>query len=353
MSRFVDEHLGKLAPYVPGEQPQGRTFVKLNTNESPYPPAPGVAAALNRERIEGMRLYADPNCNKIRQAAADYHGLKPDQVLAVNGSDEALYFAFLAYANGGRSVFFPDVTYGFYRVYARLLGARGVPVPLNEAYEIDWRDYAGKDGMIVFANPNAPTGHYLTHEDIKRIVTANPHQVVLVDEAYIDYGGASVIPLIRQYENLLVVQTFSKSRALAGLRLGFAFGQKALIDDLARIRDAINPYSVNGLAQTAGIKSFEDRRYFGECCSAIVKTRERITQTLRTMGVTVLPSLANFLMIAVNDLPGEAVYKGLFDCGVLVRYFDAPRTRAYVRVTVGSDQEMDAFLHALTEMITP
>ena len=144
MSRFVDEHLGKLAPYVPGEQPQGRTFVKLNTNESPYPPAPGVAAALNRERIEGMRLYADPNCNKIRQAAADYHGLKPDQVLAVNGSDEALYFAFLAYANGGRSVFFPDVTYGFYRVYARLLGARGVPVPLNEAYEIDWRDYAGR-----------------------------------------------------------------------------------------------------------------------------------------------------------------------------------------------------------------
>lgn len=352
MSRFIDEHLGKLAPYVPGEQPQGRTFVKLNTNESPYPPAPGVAAALNRERIEGMRRYADPNCTALRQAAADYHGLAPDQVLAVNGSDEALYFAFLAYAGSGRTVYFPDVTYGFYRVYARLLGAEGIPVPLNEDYEIHWKDYFDRDGMIVFANPNAPTGHYLTHADIKRIINANPNQVVLVDEAYIDYGGASVIPLIKQFDNLLVVQTFSKSRSLAGLRLGFAFGQKALIDDLTRIRDAINPYSVNGLAQTAGIKSFEDRRYFAETCSAIVKTRERTAQALKDMGLTVLPSLTNFLMIAVPGMPGMTVYKGLFDRGVLVRYFDAPRTRAWVRVTIGSDAEMDAFLNALKEVMT-
>ncbi|NLB38557.1 MAG: histidinol-phosphate transaminase [Clostridiales bacterium] len=350
MSRFVDAHLGRLTPYVPGEQPQGRTFVKLNTNESPYPPAPGVAAALNRERIEAMRLYADPNCTKLRQAAADYHGLSPDQVLAVNGSDEALYFAFLAYASN-RNVYYPDVTYGFYRVFASLLGAKGIPVPLNNDYEIDWKDYFGKDGMIVFANPNAPTGHYLTHADIKRIVMSNPDQVVLVDEAYIDYGGASVIPLIKQFDNLLVVQTFSKSRALAGLRLGFAFAQKALIDDLTRIRDAIHPYSVNGLAQTAGIKSFEDRRYFGECVSAIVKTRARTTQALEAMGVTVLPSLTNFLMMAVPNKPGEKVYKGLFERGVLVRYFDAPRTRAYVRVTIGSDPEMDAFLDALKEVI--
>lgn len=351
MSRFINQHLAKLAPYVPGEQPTGRTFVKLNTNESPFPPAPGVAKALNRECIERMRLYPDPNCTRLREAAADYYGLSQDEVLPTNGSDEALFFAFQAYASGGRSVYYPDVTYGFYKVYASLLDAKGTAIPLNDAYEIQWKDYFDRDGMIVFANPNAPTGHYINHERIKRILAASPDQVVLVDEAYIDYGGASVIPLIKQYDNLLVVQTFSKSRALAGLRLGFAFGQQPLMEDLKRIQNSINPYSVNGLAQVAGIKSLEDRRYHAECCSAIVHTRERTAQALTKMGVRVLPSMANFLMISAPGLSGRQVYQGLYERGVLVRHFDAPRTRDWVRVTIGSEKDMDAFLAALTEVL--
>ena len=215
MSRFINQHLAKLAPYVPGEQPTGRTFVKLNTNESPFPPAPGVAKALNRECIERMRLYPDPSCTRLREAAADYYGLSQDEVLPTNGSDEALFFAFQAYTSGGRSVYYPDVTYGFYKVYASLLGAKGTAIPLNDAYEIQWKDYFDRDGMIVFANPNAPTGHYLNHERIKRIVDASPDQVVLVDEATLTMAA-----LIKQYDNLLVVQTFSKSRAGgAALRL--------------------------------------------------------------------------------------------------------------------------------------
>jgi histidinol-phosphate aminotransferase len=252
MSRFLSAKFAGLAPYTPGEQPQDKKYVKLNTNESPFSPSPGVIAAVQREASR-LNLYCDPECTALRAAAAAYYGVKPENVLPVNGSDEILYFAFLAYADADNAIAYPDVTYGFYPVYARFCGVPSREIPLKSDFSVDYRDYLGIREHILIANPNAPTGVCMPVSEIEAILRANPDRLVMIDEAYVDFGGESCVPLVQGYDNLLVIQTFSKSRSLAGARLGFGIGSESLICDLRAVKYSVNPYNVNRMTQAAGV----------------------------------------------------------------------------------------------------
>ena len=350
MSRFLSGALRQLVPYVPGEQPHQRRYIKLNTNESPYPPAPGVLRAVGVEAAD-LRLYPDPEARELKTALAARHHVGPENIFVGNGSDEVLNFAFLAFASDGRGAAFADITYGFYPVFCSLYHISTRIVPLRENFTLDPEDYYGLGRTIVLANPNAPTGLALSRAQVEEIVKANQDSVVIVDEAYVDFGGESCVELTRRYGNLLVVQTFSKSRSLAGARLGFAVGNRELIADLETIKFSTNPYNVNRLTLRAGAEALAEQRYYDKCCQAIMETRDRTAEQLRGMGFTVLPSRTNFLFVRREGLDGAAIYRGLKDQGVLVRHFDQARIQNFVRVTVGTPEQMNVFLEKLRELL--
>ena len=350
MSRFFSERHAALVPYTPGEQPQIPIVAKLNTNESPYPPSEGVARAIVGE-IPRLQLYNDPECAALRAAAAEYYGVGLNNLLAVNGSDEALYFAFLAFCDEKRPVAFPDITYGFYPVFASFAHVPARVVPLREDFTIDPEDYCRAGETVVIANPNAPTGLNLGLDAIRKILDADRNRVVVVDEAYVDFGGETCVPLTKEYDNLLVVQTFSKSRSMAGARLGFAIGDEGLIRDLNTVRYAGNPYNVNRMTQAAGIASFRESDYYLANCRRIMATRDRTAAALREMGFSVLPSRTNVLLASTDKAGGKELYLALRDRGILVRWFDQDRIRDYIRVSIGSPEEMDAFLNAVREIL--
>lgn len=344
MSQFLNGALRRLTPYTPGEQPRNQAYIKLNTNESPYPPSPGVLAALNRAEGENLRLYSDPEAVELREALAARYGVERENVFVANGSDEALSFAFLAYAADGRGVAFPDISYGFYAVFARLYGIPVRQVPLRADFRLAPEDYNHLHRTIVLANPNAPTGLALSRDEVEGIVRANPDAVVVVDEAYVDFGADSAVPLLQKYENLLVVMTYSKSRSMAGARLGFALGSRALIQDLEKLKYSTNPYNVNRLTLKLGQAAVDSDGYFREKAREIMATREKTAQALRALGFTLPDSQANFLFVAHPKVAGETLYRKCKEKGVLIRHFSDPAIAAYNRVTIGAPAEMEAFL---------
>ena len=343
MSRFLSPKHAALTPYTPGEQPRDMQYVKLNTNESPFPPSPAVIAAAETEAAR-LNLYCDPECTELRRKAAALYGVKPENLLPVNGSDEILYFAFLAFGDESRPIAFPDISYGFYPVYADFLHIPAHVIPLKGDFSIDPADYHGLHETIVIANPNAPTGMALTPADIEGILRSNPDNVVIVDEAYIDFGGVSCVPLIEKYDNLLVTQTFSKSRSLAGGRLGFGIGCESLIRDLNTVKYSVNPYNVNRMTQAAGAAAIDDNDYYMENARTIAENREYTAKALQALGFRVLPSRANFLFAESPDIPGGELYAELKRRGVLVRHFPRDRIDNFTRITVGTREQMDTLL---------
>lgn len=349
MSRFFSQKYDGLTPYTPGEQPRDLRYVKLNTNESPFPPPPGVARAVEAE-CGKLQLYSDPENTALRAGLARVYGVKPEQVLAANGSDEVLNFAFMAFADEARPLAFPDITYGFYPVFAQLNRIPYEEVPLKEDFSIGPADYMGINRTIVIANPNAPTGLCLPLTEIGEIVKSNRDNVVIVDEAYVDFGGESAVSLIPQYDNLLVTRTFSKSRSMAGARLGFAIGNEKLIADLNTIRCSINPYNVNRMTEAAGVAALEENSYYRDNCRAIMENRAWTTARLRGLGFEVLPSAANFVFARSAAIGGEQLYLELKRRGVLVRHFTKARIRDYNRITIGTMEQMEALIRT-TEAI--
>ncbi len=350
MSRFFSAKYASLQAYTPGEQPRDAQYVKLNTNESPFPPAPAVIAAAAQE-AERLNLYCDPACTELCKAAARLYGLEPENVLPVNGSDEILYFSFMAFGDERHPFAFPDVTYGFYPVYANVNHVPAHIIPLRADFSIDPADYCGLGENIVIPNPNAPTGMALSVSQIEKIVRTNPDSVVIIDEAYVDFGGESCIPLLGRYENLLVTQTFSKSRSLAGARLGFGLGSPALIRDLNTVKYSVNPYNVNRMTQAAGVAAIESLDYYQKNCMTIAENRAYTTQALAALGFETLPSLANFIFTQSPAIPGGALYQALKERGVLVRHFDQARISNFIRVTIGSRPQMDAFLDTVRAIL--
>lgn len=348
MSRFLSERLRALEAYVPGEQPKVRNLIKLNTNESPFPPAPGVAKAAE-EAAGSLQLYNDLSATRLVELLSDTYGLKPDEITVSNGSDEILAFAFQAF--GGNGLVFPDITYGFYPVWADLYGLDAKIVPLDDDFNVNVRDYCRNDRCVVLANPNAPTGKALPLSELKKIVEGNPDQVVIVDEAYVDFGAESALAFVPQYENVLVVRTFSKSRQLAGGRLGFAMGNAALIDDLNRVRYSFHPYNVNSMTQAAGAAALMQPDYFEACRKTTMETRAWTEEQLKALGFRVLPSAANFLFASAPGLSGGEYQKRLRERNILIRYFDLPRVRDFVRVTIGTKEQMEALIQATREIL--
>ncbi len=349
MSRYMNSRYADLKPYVPGEQPKDRILIKLNTNESPFAPSPAVMDVINRENAALLRLYEDPKNEDLNLAIAGSVHVYPEMVMATGGSDEALDLAFMAFGEDGAA--FADETYGFYRVLADLHHIDTEIIPLKEDYSIDPGDYEHLGRMAVIANPGAPTGLLLSRKEIEGILKSNPDHVVIVDEAYVDFGNESMIPLTSVYDNLLVVQTFSKSRNLAGARIGFACGNAQLIQDLNTLRNSRNPYNVTRLSQLAGIAAIRSAGYYRKCCDQIVHTRDWTERAMRDLGFTVLDSHANFVFAAHPSVSGQEVQRRLREKGILVRHFDHERIRDFNRITIGTEQDMQQLMEALREIV--
>ncbi len=347
MSRFLRKPWNQLAPYVPGEQPRLPRLIKLNTNESPFPPAPGVREVLSRAESERLRLYPDPEAVELRKAAAEFYGIPESRITVGNGSDELLAFLFMGY---GERIFYPAISYGFYAVYGGAFAGEAGEVPLTEDLRIRPEDYCHLPGTVVLANPNAPTGIALSSDDIQTILRADPDRLVVIDEAYVDFGADSMVPFIDAYDNLLVIQTLSKSRSLAGARVGIALGQEPLIEDLDRIRFSFNPYNLSRLSILSAAAAFRDREYFDRCCRSIEENREYFTGRLKEQGFRVLPSKANFVFASPPRGDGKAYAAALRQRNILVRHFADPRLTAYVRITIGYREDLEAILRANEEM---
>ena len=350
MSRFLNESYKDLTAYVPGEQPKDRRYVKLNTNESPFPPSP-YALRLARQAASDINLYSDPECGDLTAAASEIFGIEKENIIFTNGSDEALWFAFAAFCDKGAGAAFPDITYGFYRVFAGFFGLPFKEVPLKDDFTVNPEDYKGINKTVFIANPNAPTGIALPVKDIEAIVKANENNIVVIDEAYIDFGGETALPLIKKYDNLLVIRTFSKSRSLAGGRLGFAAGNRELISDLKKIKYSTNPYNVNRMTMAAGLGALCDGEYFSYCLNTIIANRAYLEERLKKAGFEFTPTKANFVFAKKAGISGNDIYTGLKSKGVLVRHFGMPRIADYVRITVGSREEIDALFAALEEIL--
>lgn len=349
MSRFLKQTYQELEAYVPGEQPRDMVYIKLNTNESPFPPAPQVAEAMTKEQVDLLRLYSDPTCKVLKEKLANLYGVKTENIYVGNGSDEVLEFAFMAFSQDG--VLFPDITYGFYTVFGDLFRADYRQVPLKEDFSVDYKDYCNAGKMIVIANPNAPTGLSIPVWQIEEILKSNPDHVVLIDEAYVDFGGESCYPLLNQYENLLVVRTFSKSRCLAGGRLGYAIGPANLIADLEKLKFSTNPFNVNRLSMVLGEATVDAEDYYQEKCREIIAIREKSTELMREMDFEVLPSQGNFIFARHNAIGGEALYLELKKRGILVRHFNGARIREFNRITIGTAEQMDKFIATVREIM--
>ena len=348
MSKFWSPFVKDLVPYVPGEQPKLAKLVKLNTNENPYGPSPKVLAAMQAELGDALRLYPDPNAERLKQTIADYYGVRPGQVFVGNGSDEVLAHAFHAlFQHDGRPLLFPDVTYSFYPVYCGLYGIPFEALALDEQFQIRIEDYARPNAGIIFPNPNAPTGCLLPLEAIERLLLANPDSVVLVDEAYVDFGGETAIGLVERYPNLLVAQTLSKSRSLAGLRVGLAVGHEDLIEALERVKNSFNSYPLDRVAQAGAIAAFEDREYFQRTCQAVIDSREKLVGELSGMGFEVLPSAANFIFARHPQHDAAELAAGLREQGVIVRHFKQARIAQFLRISIGTEEQNQALLDAL------
>ena len=350
MSRFLNSKYTELEVYTPGEQPRDMKYIKLNTNESPYPPSPAVLAVVNADQAELLRLYSDPECKNLKNSIAKLYGVNPENIYLSNGSDDILNFAFMAFTEGGKAAF-PEISYGFYKVFAQLYGIECRKIPLREDFSIDPEDYCGLGCFTVIANPNAPTGRTISLEDIEKILQTNPDNVVVIDEAYVDFGGQSCYPLIKKYKNLLVVQTFSKSRSMAGARLGFAFADEELIADLKRIKFSTNPYNVNRLTLAAGEAAISENDYYMENCRRIMETRDRTTAELENLGFTVIPSKANFIFAKSDKIGGQELYEELKKRGILIRHFSDPKIADYNRITIGTDDEMTILVNTIKNIL--
>ena len=350
MSKFLSSKYKSLTPYTPGEQPKERKYNKLNTNESPFPPSKKAIEAA-AEAAKSLELYSDPEAKKLTEAIAETCGVTPDCVLATNGSDEILNFAFMAFCDKDTPAIFPDITYGFYSVFAELNGVPYEEIPLREDFSIDPDDYIGAKKTVFIANPNAPTGISLSIDTIERIVASNPDNVVVIDEAYVDFGGESAIPLTKKYDNLLVTQTFSKSRSMAGARLGFGVGCPALIADLNTIKYSTNPYNVNSMTMAAGLGVLSDPEYTAKNCKAVIENREWTVEKLKALGFTMTDSRANFIFAKHSEIDGGELYLKLRERGILVRHFTKPRISQYNRITVGSREQMEELVKAISSIL--
>jgi len=351
MSKFWSPIVATLKPYVAGEQPRIADLVKLNTNENPYGPSPKAIAAMQAAVSDSLRLYPDPSALGLRQAIAGIYGVVAEEVFVGNGSDEVLAHAFVALLKHEKPLLYPDITYSFYPTYCRLFGIEAVEVPLQQDYTIEIADYRQACGAIILPNPNAPTGTGLPHSVIERLVAEHPDQPVVVDEAYIDFGGESAVPLTRKYDNLLVVHTLSKSRSLAGLRVGYAIGQRPLIDALERVKDSFNSYPLDRVAQAGATAAIEDVAWFDETRAKVIEVRERVSAALRQRGFEVLPSQANFVFTRHPAHPGGDLAKALRERAILVRHFAKPRLSDFLRITIGTPAECDRLIAALDEIV--
>lgn len=352
MSRFLNSKYETLEPYTPGEQPKvvGR-LIKLNTNENPYPPAPGAVKVINDEELQKLRLYSDPEAAVLVEAIADNFGLAKDQVMVGNGSDEVLAFIFMALQGETGKIYYPEISYSFYPVYCDVFKADGVKVPLKEDFSVDPEDYYNVDGTIVITNPNAPTGRALDLQQIEGILQNNRDNLVVIDEAYVDFGADSAVELIDKYDNLLVVQTFSKSRSLAGARIGYALGNAEIIADLNRIKFSFNPYNLNRLSILTGAEAMKDRAYFEETCGKIMATREKFVAEMEELGFDVLPSRSNFVFAESDKISGQDYFTALRKYNIIVRHFKAEKIANRVRITIGTPEEMDALIDATKEIL--
>ncbi len=350
MSRFFSSRHSALVPYVPGEQPQDMDYIKLNTNESPFPPS-DKAVALAAEAAGRLHLYPDPDCRELTGELASLLGVDPAEVLLTNGSDEILNFAFMAFCDGEHPAVFPDITYGFYKVFAALNGVPYTEIPLKEDFSVDVEGLMAQKGTIFLANPNAPTGLLLSTGVIEQILQSDPDRVVVVDEAYIDFGGESCVPLIHQYDNLLVTQTFSKSRSMAGARLGFGVGCKALLQDLNTLKYSTNPYNINRMTMAAGLGTLQDEDTTRRNCQTVIENRSYTADKLRELGFVMTESATNFLFAKHPQIAGKELYQKLKARGVLVRHFDTDRLTDYNRITVGSREQMDTLITQVQEIV--
>ena len=355
MSRFWSPVVAQLDPYVPGEQPKLNKLVKLNTNENPYGPSPKALAAMRAACNDDLRLYPDPSSEQLRRAIATHAGVTPAQVFVGNGSDEVLAFTFQALLNHAEPLRFPDITYSFYPVYCGLYGVRHQVVPLTADYRVDVQDYlpqAGQaSGPVIFPNPNAPTGRALGLAEVEAIVAGNSQSVVVIDEAYVDFGAVSAIPLVARHDNLLVIQTLSKSRALAGLRVGYAIGHPALIDGLERVKNSFNSYPVDRVAAAGATAAIEDNDYFTQTCAKVMRSRDTLAAALTAMGFEVLPSAANFVFVRHPGRDAAGLAQALRDQGIIVRHFKHPRIDQFLRITVGTDRDCDVLTTALRAIL--
>ncbi|HIY21912.1 MAG TPA: histidinol-phosphate transaminase [Candidatus Flavonifractor merdigallinarum] len=350
MKEFWSSRIRDMVPYTPGEQPRGRTFIKLNTNENPYPPAPGALEAIRAAANGDLRLYPDPEATELRRALADFHGVSPEQVFVGNGSDEILAFCFAAFFGPEQPVVFPDVTYSFYPVYAGLFQTPYREIPLRPDFTVPVEEFLGNNGGVILPNPNAPTGIALSLDEVERLCTGNPERAVVIDEAYVDFGTQTALPLLERCPNLLVVRTMSKSRALAGMRLGYAVGSPNLIAALRCVKDSFNSYTLDRVALAAAKASVEDRDYFAQTCARIAATREKTTQRLKELGFELCPSLANFLFVRFPGKSGKELLDGLREAGILVRWWGQERVCDYLRISIGTEEEMDTLVETLRQL---
>ena len=351
MSKFLNKKYASLEAYVPGEQPTDKKYIKLNTNESPYPPSKETIDAILREDSLSLNLYPDPTCGKLKNALAKRFNLSTENVFVSNGSDDILNFSFMAFAGNGVKAIFPDISYGFYQVFCDLHNVEYEKKPLSSDLTISVSDYTNNDALVVIANPNAPTGIFLSLGEVEKIVRSNPDHVVIIDEAYIDFGGESAVQLVDTYSNLLVVQTFSKSRCLAGGRIGFAFGSAELISDLEKIKYSTNPYSINRVSLNAGVSAIESDEYYMSKCLDIISSREYTTKELEKLGFFVTDSKANFIFAKKEGVDGEWFYNKLRENGVLVRHFTSERIKDFNRITIGTKEQMEKFIEVTKSIL--
>ena len=351
MSEFFSDCLNGLVPYVPGEQPRDKKYIKLNTNESPFAPSPKVIEAIDKGQVSDLRLYSDPTADMLVGAIADYYSVDKDNVVTSNGSDEILAFIFRAFCGKSKGIVFPNVTYGFYKVFAQLFNIDYREIPLKKDFSIDVSDYEKISDNVIIANPNAQTGVFLSVENVENLIKQNPERIVVVDEAYVDFGGQTVIPLVKKYKNLIVVQTFSKSRSLAGARVGFCVCDKALADDIKTVKFSFNPYNLNRLSIVAATEAIKDKDYFVKTTSQIIENRKFTEKELDKLGFETVSSTANFLLTRPKGISAKQLYLALKQKGVLVRYFDNSLISDYVRITVGSREQMEILIQKTKEVL--